>query len=101
MGTIEEFARSVAEYIMRRYVEVWGRDLVRYFRAQVVTPADGKTMQVRRPFDETVLTLPYSSAASELKAGDQCIVLVLGELSNAIVFSDGRMRSIGGSSAIT
>ena len=72
---------------------------------QSVTVADGETalfivtatgrknvMGVRRPFDTASLNLPYVSTAANLPAGSQCIVLVFGDMSNAIVFSDGRCQ---------
>lgn len=91
---MEVIARSIGRYVMKYFVCPWGRDLVRYYRAKVVTPADGSVMVVKRPFDDTELSLPYTAAASGLAAGAQCIVLVLGDESNAVVFSDGKMRGI-------
>lgn len=94
MTKIEEIARQVGAYIMKHYVSPWGRDLVRYYRAEVVTPAANGVIVVKRPFDATQRVLPYTSAAAGLKAGDQCVVLVLGGESNAVVFSDGMMKNV-------
>lgn len=94
MTQIEEIFRSGGAYIMKHFVKPWGRDIVRFYRAEVVTPAANGVIVVKRPMDNTQLSLPYTSAAANLTAGQQCIVLVLGDLSNAVVFSDGAMSNI-------
>ncbi len=91
----EEIAKEIARYVMENYVSRWGKDLVRYYRAEVITPAANGKVTVKRPFDGINLTLPCTTAAENLAAGAQCIVLVLGNESNAIVFSDGMMQAIG------
>ena len=95
MGKIEDIANSIGGYIMKHFVSPWGRDVVRYYRAKVITPANGSVIVVKRPFDNTTMALPYTTAAESLEEGQQCIVLVLGDASNAVVFSDGRMKNIG------
>ena len=70
------------------------RTSVSYFRAQVVTsPGDG-TLEVKRPSDTTTMTLPCTSAVSGAAVDDQVIVFVLGDLSNAVVVSDGKMTAL-------
>ena len=98
MSDIEVIARSIGRYIMRLFVEPWGRDIVRYYRAKVVSPASGGKITVKRPFDSTEISLPCTSAAESLSSGSQCLVLVMGDMSNAIVFAGGKMKEIGSGS---
>ena len=72
---------------------------VSFFRAQVRRdagdPAEGSnTMTVLRPLDNTPLTLPCSAGIANAAAGSQVTVFVLGDLSNAVVVSDGMMRKL-------
>ena len=70
------------------------RTSVSFFRAQVVTnPGDG-TLEVQRPSDTTTMTLPCTTAMSSAAVDDQVIVFVLGDLSNAVVVSDGKMTAL-------
>ena len=70
------------------------RTSVSYFRAQVVTnPGDG-TLEVKRRSDTTTMTLPCTTAVSGAAVDDQVIVFVLGDLSNAVVVSDGKMTAL-------
>lgn len=96
MTKIEEIANAVGGYIMKHFVSPWGRNLVRYYRAKVVTPANGSVIVVQKPYDSTQLALPYTTAAAELTAGSQCIVLIMGDESNDVVFCDGKMSNLGG-----
>lgn len=91
----EEIAKEIAQFVMDRYVSQWGSDLVRYYRAEVAAPAAGGKITVRRPYDGINLTLPCTKSAEALTVGAQCLVFVLGQESNAVVFSDGMMRKIG------
>lgn len=67
---------------------------VSYFRAQVVSNPGNGTLEIRRPFDQTTLNLPCTQAISDASEGDQVIVFVLGDLSNAVVVSDGKMTKL-------
>lgn len=69
-------------------------DKVSYFRAQVTAAASNNRITVKRPFDDTPLTLPYVSSAADLAVGAQCTVLVLGSLSNSIVIGDGMISGL-------
>ncbi len=65
-----------------------------YFRAEVVAaPANGK-ITVRKPFDTTAMQLPYVSSAASLAAGEQCLVLQLGDASNCIVAGNGTLSGL-------
>lgn len=90
-GQFEEFVKKLGEYVMRVFFLPWMKEhgVVQSYRAQVVSVDSGnRRMTVQRPFDSPV-SLPYTDAAASLQAGDQCLVFVLGESSNAIVVADG------------
>jgi len=92
----ETFAKKICEYCMTKYVLPWLRShgAVQSYRAQVVSVnAANRTMVVQKPFDSEI-TLPYADAASGLSAGDECLVLVLGEGLNGIVVCDGAGRGL-------
>lgn len=95
-GYFERFARKLCDYCMKNFVLPWMTEhgVVQTYRATVVSvdSANG-TMTVQKPYDSAV-TLPYTSGASALSAGDQCVVFVLGESSNAAVVSDGRLSTL-------
>lgn len=67
---------------------------VSFFRAQVVSNPGSNTLVVQRPLETATLTLPCASGISGASAGDQVTVLVLGNLSNAVVVSDGMMSTL-------
>lgn len=70
------------------------RTNVKFFRAKVVSnPGDG-TLVVQKPFDSTTLTLPCTQTMESAQANSQVIVFVLGNLSNAVVVSDGKFSSL-------
>lgn len=90
------FARRLGEYVMDNFVLPWLREHgnVTSYRAQVVSvDSTARTMVVQRPFD-TPVTLPYTDGASSLAVGSQCVVFVLGDSSNAVVVSDGRLSTL-------
>lgn len=94
----ERFARRVCEFCMERFVVPYLRErgYVMSYRAQVVRAGSSAgTLVVQRPFDAEV-TLPCTTAAAELTAGAQCLVLAFGDSSNAIVASDGSFDLGGG-----
>lgn len=95
-GYFERFARKLCNYCMKNYVLPWMEEhgVVQSYRAQVVSvDSAAQTMTVQKPFDEAV-TLPHTDGASALQAGDQCVVFVLGESSNATVVSDGKLSTL-------
>lgn len=65
---------------------------IRFFRAKVVSNPGSSKLVVQRPFDSTAITLPCVQAVSQATTGDQVVVFELGDLSNAIVVSDGAMQ---------
>lgn len=70
------------------------RGAVRYFRAQVTANGGNGTLTVRRPLDTSPLTLPCTNAIAGADVGDQVTVFVLGDLSNAVVVSDGKLSTL-------
>ena len=64
---------------------------VQFFRAQVVSNPGSNTLEVKRPFENSTLVLPCTKAMSYAAAGDEVIGLTFGSLSNAVIFSDGKM----------
>lgn len=92
----ERLADAIGDYIMRHFVEPRLARTIGFYRAEVKAGASGGKITVKRPYDDISVALPYTSAAASLKQGDQCIVMTLGSSSNAIVFSDGMMSTLGG-----
>ena len=88
-----EFAKNMSKYARRTQVQPFGALNLQFFRAAVVGTS-GSLLQVQRPMDSTVLELPCVGSAAGLTAGDQCIVLVLGSVSNAIVLGDGMLSNL-------
>ena len=94
----ETFAQKMCEYNAAKFTLPYMREhgAVQSYRAAVVSKnAAAGTMVIQRPFDQQI-TLPYAPSADILQAGDECLVLVFGESSNAIIVSDGALRSFGG-----
>ena len=88
MALTEEMKRladNLGRYIRDIVVKKELSNAVFYFKAEVVTAADGSVMQVKRAFDPTVYTLPYVPAADGLQVGDSCTVFSMGSASNSIV----------------
>ena len=88
-----ELARNVAKFAAQTETKPGGVLNLGYFIG-VVVGYSGTKIQVQRPFDLTVLTLPYVSSASGLSAGAPCFVLVPGCLANAIVLGDGKLSNL-------
>lgn len=93
----EVFADKLCEYSMKAYAVPYleRRGAVQSYRAKVISKnISAQTMVVQRPYDNQI-TLPYADSAAYLSAGDECLVLIFGESSNAIVVSDGKLSSLG------
>ena len=86
MKDIERIAHNLTSYMKRTVLKEELGDVVRFFRARVVKAAAGGKITVRRAFDTTDLALPCAAGAEALEAGDPCLVLVFGGLSNATVY---------------
>ena len=90
---MKALADQIGKYVMKEYVGPALNKTVRFFRAEVSAAASDGLITVQRPFDDTPLPLPYTASAASLQVGDQCLVLVLGDLSNAVVFGDGQLST--------
>lgn len=90
---MREFANNMSKYAKKTQTDPNAALNLSFFRAAVVG-VSGSSLQVQRPMDSTVLTLPRVGSASGLTTGDQCIVLVLGSMSNAIVLGDGMLSNL-------
>lgn len=93
---INEDARVVRDAIVRVVRDETAammRDCFRVRKAVVVTAPDGFVCSVRLVGDETVLSLPYSSAVSSVSAGDVVWVAILGSsMRNALVWETDDFR---------
>lgn len=90
----EIFAKEICEYFMRNYFLPYIREhgIVQSYRARVISKdSSTHTMVIQRPFDGQI-ELPYANSASNLGAGDQCIVFSLGDPLNSVVVSDGKLN---------
>lgn len=84
-GEMKRLADNLGIYIRDKFIAPKLAKAVTYFKATVVTAADGSVMQVTRAFDPTVYTLPYLPAADGLAVGDSCTVFSMGSTSNSII----------------
>lgn len=94
-----EQMRVLAQQLWKNYMEPQiDRKLaltVRYFRAQVVSNPGNNTLEVQRPGDSNTMTLPCTDSMAGAAANSQCVVIVLGDLSNAIVVGNGVLSNVG------
>lgn len=91
---IQILADAMWEYFHDKYLLPYLSDSMCYFMATVTTAPAGGVIGVARPFDNTI-TLPYAWSAETLQAGDTCMVLVFGDLTNAIVIGKGDLSEPG------
>lgn len=94
MLDIDQIAQRVGNFVMRKFVRPSLRNYVSFYRGRVYSPALNGRMGVVRPFDDTVLYLPYVGSAEGLAVGQQCVVLVFGGASNAVVLGDGTLSNL-------
>ena len=66
------------------------------YKAQVITNNGDGTLTVKRPFDETWMTLKCPPALAEsAEAGDQVLVIMLGDASNSFILCGTDMSGFG------
>lgn len=87
-------ADSLWNYFFKKYVRDYLSDSVCYFMATVTEAPTSGTIKVQRGFD-TEIVLPYAWSASTLQVGDTCLVLVFGDILNAIVIGIGDLSDPG------
>lgn len=88
-----EIAKSLAKFTQKTQTEPNGISNLGFFIGTVASKSSTR-IGVKRPFDTTVLSLPYVSSASVLVKGDSCFVLVPGALSNAIVLGYANLSNL-------
>lgn len=93
-GAMKALADNIGKYVLEKYVRPYTKSAVRYYRAEVVTAASGGKIGVKKPFDSTVLNLPYVSSAAGLAVGDQCVVLVFGSPVNSYIIGNGSLSNL-------
>lgn len=92
---VQRFADSLWDYMLKKHLKEYLSDSVCYYRATVTTAAANGVIGITRPFDSEIF-LPYSFDADSLNVGDECVVLVFGDSSNATVIGDGTLQGGGG-----
>ena len=91
MENLRTFADQLWKYMVPKLDSKFASN-VSYFRAEVVSNPGDNTLEVQRPMENGTLTLPCVRAMSGAQAGQQVTVLVMGNLSNAVVVADGKMN---------
>ncbi len=91
---MKNLADNLGKYIVEKYVKPMLGSYVSYFKAEVTAAPNGGTISVQKPFDATVFQLPYTAEAAGLTVGDQCTVIVLGSMTNAVVVGDGSYNAV-------
>lgn len=87
-------ADALWAYFHEKYLKPYLSDSVCYFMATVTTAPSGGVIGVQRPYDNAI-TLPYAWSAASLTVGDTCMVLMFGDMTNAIVVGDGALNEPG------
>lgn len=90
MENLRTFADQLWKYMVPKLDSKFASN-VSYFRAEVVSNPGNNMLEVQRPVENGTLTLPCTTAMSGATAGQQVTVLVMGNLSNAVVVADGKM----------
>lgn len=93
MDKFHELADSIGKYIMEKYVKPYLSNNVTFYRAAVTAAANDGVITVQRPFDDPV-ALPYVGSAAGLAVGQQCVVMVFGDASNAVVLGNGTLSNL-------
>ena len=91
---MKELTDNIGRYVMEKFLKPRMQSSVSYFIGKVTTAPNSGSVGVTRPFDATQYILPYVPSASGLSVGDNCVVFVLGSMSNAIVMGDGRLSNL-------
>ncbi len=91
MESMRTFADQLWKYMVPK-INAKLSSNVSYFRAEVVSNPGNNKLEVQRPVENGTLTLPCTNAMSSAQEGQQVTVLVMGNLSNAVVVADGKMN---------
>ncbi len=85
--------RAAIEAIVRDEIDRETRDCFRVRKAVVTTAPNGTKCSVKLVGDDTILSLPYSSAVSSVSVGNVVWVAILGNsMRNAIVWETANFR---------
>ncbi len=85
--------REAIASVVRDVIGEETRDCFRVRKAVVTSAPNGSKCSVRLVGDETVLSLPYSSAVSSVSVGDVVWVAILGSsMRNALVWETADFR---------
>ena len=85
--------RAAIEAIVRDEIDRETRDCFRVRKAVVTTAPNGTKCSVKLVGDDTILSLPYSSAVSSVSVGNVVWVAILGNsMRNAIVWETADFR---------
>lgn len=87
-------ADALWNYFLERHLRSYLSDSVCYFLATVTAAPSGGEIEVQRPFDNPVI-VRCAWSAETLQVGDSCVVLMLGDMSNAIAIGDGTLGEPG------
>lgn len=85
-----ELAKALWKNYFARCVDEKMAGCMRTRRGQVATAANGTTMGIQFPYEETVLNLPYVSIMADAAVGDQVTVAyIYGSATNGVVIQNG------------
>ena len=88
------FADELADYMWSKHFAPKLTNNVRFYRAEVTEAASDGKIGIIRPFETDTTYLPYVTSAAGLAVGEQCVVLILGGGSNAIILGDGTLTNL-------
>lgn len=94
---VRALADALWRYFKPRVEEMLG-SYVSFYRAQVTAAPSGGKITVRRPFDDTALSLPYVGSMASAAVGTQVVVAVFGKQKgntmNSVVLGDGTLTNL-------
>lgn len=95
---MEELAKQMWErYFKQKVVSDLLNHSLDGYKAEVISNNGNGTLTVRRPFDEVSMTLKCPPAlATSAQAGDQVLVVTLGDMSNAFILCKTDLTGLGG-----
>lgn len=89
-----ELADNIGRYVAEKFLQPKMQNSVSFFMGQVCSAPSGGMMDVQKPFDTTIYSLPFVPSAAGLSVGDKCTVLVFGSMTNAIILGDGALNNL-------
>lgn len=80
---MKELADALAPYLWEKHFAPKLDKILTFYRATVTRRAASGTIQITRPFDDTVQSLPYVGSAANLAVGTEVVVVCFGGENNA------------------